>query len=84
MDCIDLFASESVKGFYPVFGVNASTIRPFSIIFRYVWYRKTSFCGYPGALHGAYVAHFLSISQIVKLSNHILSSFLSVKSMYND
>ena len=33
----------SEKGFYPVSGVIASTIRPFSIIFRYVWYRETSF-----------------------------------------
>ena len=34
----------SKKGFYPpVSGVNASTIRPFSIIIRYVWYRETSF-----------------------------------------
>jgi hypothetical protein len=35
----------SEKGFYPVSGVIASTIRPFSIIFRYVWYRETSFVG---------------------------------------
>jgi hypothetical protein len=39
------FLSTSEKGFYPVSGVIASTIRPFSIIFRYVWYRETSFVG---------------------------------------
>ncbi len=38
-----LDGNTSEKGFYPVSGVNASTIRPFSIIFRYVRYRKTSF-----------------------------------------
>ncbi len=54
---LSLAHPSSEKGFYPVSGINASTIRPFSIIFRYVWYRETSFA----AIQVLYMAHMLRI-----------------------
>ena len=37
------FPDTSEKGFYPVLGVNASIIRPFSISKGPIWYNKTTF-----------------------------------------